>query len=242
MEATRKIGIISDIHGNDVAFKKVLEILYGNVDEIICLGDMIAIGPNGNEVVDVARGLKNFRTVLGNHERYFLYGFNNPLSCTAQEHQDWVKEQISEVNEEYIKSIPLQIEINHNGKKIIFMHYAKRQGPGLFFEYIVKDVNYEKLCDLFKHYDADIIFYGHEHIASIFEGDKKYINPGSLGCPHPKKNILRYGILELGNEIKYNQFESEYDSSRVVRDIYEKKMPNGDFVASNFYKMTMKDL
>ena len=64
MEATRKIGIISDIHGNDVAFKKVLEILYGNVDEIICLGDMIAIGPNRNEVINIARGLENFRTVL----------------------------------------------------------------------------------------------------------------------------------------------------------------------------------
>lgn len=242
MGVTKRIGIISDIHGNDVAFKEVLKRFEGKVDEIICLGDMIAIGPNGNDVISIARNLNNFRTVLGNHERYYLYGFNNPLSCTALEHQDWVKKQISGMNGDYIKNIPLQIEIEHNGKKILFLHYAKRRGPGLFFEYIVKDVNYEKLDELYKYYDADIVFYGHEHIGSIYEGKRSFINPGSLGCPHPKKNTSRYGILELGDEIKYHQYEFEYDSSQVVRDIYEKQMPNGEFVASNFYKMTEKEL
>ena len=52
MKATKKIGIISDIHGNDVAFKEVLRRLEGKVDSIICLGDMIAIGPNGNNVIN----------------------------------------------------------------------------------------------------------------------------------------------------------------------------------------------
>lgn len=242
MKATKKIGIISDIHGNDVAFKEVLKRLEGKVDSIICLGDMIAIGPNGNEVINIAKSLENFQTVLGNHERYYLYGFNNPLSCTAQDHQDWVKEQISDENAEYIKNIPTNIEIIHNGKKILFLHYAKRQGPGLYFEYIVRDVNYEKIDDLFKHYDADIILYGHEHIASIFEGKRVFINPGSLGCPHPQKNMSRYGILELGDTVNYTQFEFEYDSSKVVKDIKEKAMPNGEFVSNNFYKMSLEDL
>ena len=242
MKATKKIGIISDIHGNDVAFKETLDRLKDKVDSIICLGDMIGIGPNGNDVLNIARSLKNFQTVLGNHERYYLYGFNNPLSCTQQDHQDWIKSQISLENGEYIKQIPVNIEIEHNGKKILFTHYAKREGKGLFFEYIVKDPDYDSLDYLFRNYDADIIFYGHEHIASIFEGNRKFINPGSLGCPHPKKNFSRYGILELGDEIKYEQFEFEYDSSKVAKDIFEKEMPNGEFIASNFYKMTLKDL
>ena len=242
MKAAKKIGIISDIHGNDVAFKEVLKRLEGKVNSIICLGDMIAIGPNGNEVINIARELENFQTVLGNHERYYLYGFNNPLSCTAQDHQDWVKKQISEENGEYIKNIPTNIELIHKNKKILFLHYAKRQGPGLYFEYIVKEANYEKLDDLFKNYDADIILYGHEHISSIFKGERTFINPGSLGCPHPNKNMSRYGILELGEEINYYQYEFEYDASKVIKDIYEKSMPDGEFISNNFYKMSVEDL
>ena len=122
------------------------------------------------------------------------------------------------------------------------MHYAKRQGPGLYFEYIVRDYNYEKIDDLFKNYDADIILYGHEHIPSVFKGERTFINPGSLGCPHPNKNMSRYGILELGDTINYTQFEFEYDSSKVVRDMYEKDMPDKEFISSNFYKLSVEDL
>ena len=82
---------------------------------------------------------------------------------------------------------------------------------------------------------------GHEHIASILEGDRIFINPGSLGCPHPNKDMARYGILELNEEIKYTQFEFKYDSVCVVRDMYEKNMPNKDFISSNFYKIKMDE-
>ena len=237
----RKIGIISDIHGNDLAFKEVLKRLNGNVDEIICLGDLIGIGPNGNEVLNIASSLKNFRTVLGNHERYYLYGFNNPLSCTNKDHQTWIKNSIDDKHYEFIKNIPVEIEILHNDKKILFLHYSRRNFEALNLEYIEKDVCYEKINDLFMKYNADIIFYGHEHIASILEGDRIFINPGSLGCPHPNKDMARYGILELNEEIKYTQFEFEYDSVCVVRDMYEKNMPNKDFISSNFYKIKMDE-
>ena len=93
-----RIGLITDIHGNDQALKEALKHLNGKVDEIICLGDLIGIGPNGNEVINIVKKINNFSCVLGNHDRYLLYGFDNPYSCTQKDHQEWIRNQIEEDN------------------------------------------------------------------------------------------------------------------------------------------------
>ena len=45
-----RIGIISDIHANDVALETVLQAM-GPVDRLWCLGDVVGYGPNPNETV-----------------------------------------------------------------------------------------------------------------------------------------------------------------------------------------------
>jgi len=229
-----KIGLISDIHGNDLAFKEVLKRL-NDVDEIICLGDMIGIGPNSNEVVDIAKCLNKFSCVMGNHERYLLYGFDNPLSCLSKDDVKWTNDSISKENVNYIKSLPLEIRRTYNNKELVFMHYARFTLESLMFTVIVKDPNGDSLDELFLKHGGDYIFYGHEHIKSEFDGKKKYIDVGSLGCPYPDKDKARYGILTIDDDIKYEGFEFTYDSSIVVNDMERKKMPNRDFVSKAFY-------
>ena len=50
----KRIAIISDIHGNLEAMEAVLnDIKKQDIDEVICLGDSISIGPNSKECVDL---------------------------------------------------------------------------------------------------------------------------------------------------------------------------------------------
>ncbi|MEI4769072.1 metallophosphoesterase family protein [Psychrobacillus sp. FJAT-51614] len=48
-----KLAIITDIHGNEMALEAVLQEIdqHGDIEEIWCLGDMIAMGPETNEVL-----------------------------------------------------------------------------------------------------------------------------------------------------------------------------------------------
>ncbi len=60
----KRIALISDIHGNLEALESILEdIKTKNIDEIICLGDTIAIGPNSKECIDllIENNVKGFR-------------------------------------------------------------------------------------------------------------------------------------------------------------------------------------
>ena len=45
-----KIAVFSDVHGNYQATKAILDdIKNNNYDEVICLGDIIGIGPKSKE-------------------------------------------------------------------------------------------------------------------------------------------------------------------------------------------------
>lgn len=49
-----KIAVISDIHGNLMALESVLDdIDERDVDEVICLGDLVGYLPFANEVVEL---------------------------------------------------------------------------------------------------------------------------------------------------------------------------------------------
>ena len=69
-----KIAVFSDIHGNLPALRSILcDIKKENVDRIICLGDVIGLGSNPKECLDLIID-NNIEMMLGNHECYYLNG------------------------------------------------------------------------------------------------------------------------------------------------------------------------
>ena len=74
-----KTAVISDIHGNYDAFRKVIEdIDEVGVDRVLSLGDNIGYGPEPDRVVQdiISRGIPS---VLGNHE----------LAINDEEYLNW---------------------------------------------------------------------------------------------------------------------------------------------------------
>ena len=99
-----RIAIFSDIHGNKEALKSIInDIDNNNIDEIICLGDTIGIGPNPKECMDMIIS-NNIKMVLGNHELYFLKGtdIDDEMGEGEIKHQNWIKKQITNDQNEYL--------------------------------------------------------------------------------------------------------------------------------------------
>ena len=70
----KPVAIITDIHGNLETLEAILkDIKTQAVDEMICLGDSIDIGPNSKECIDLLIE-NNIKSVLGNHEICLLKG------------------------------------------------------------------------------------------------------------------------------------------------------------------------
>src|SRR5690348_3682744 len=72
-----RLAVISDMHGNDVAFEAAMsELDRVGYDQIVCLGDAIQGGPQPAEVVARLRE-RNIPTVMGNADDWLITGFDS---------------------------------------------------------------------------------------------------------------------------------------------------------------------
>ena len=122
-----KIGIISDIHSNVQALKAVLkEFNKIKVDKIICCGDIIGIGPNPEEAVQMLiKKRECLISVRGNHEKYFTDGLpkevhddKRKMSFDKIQNHKWTQSMLSEESIKFIKELPVEksIEIENKNK------------------------------------------------------------------------------------------------------------------------------
>ena len=228
-----KIGVISDIHGNIMALKTVLEeFKKRNVEKIICCGDIIGIGPHPEETVKKIMEYKDMLVaVRGNHEKYLLEGIpvvihddKRNLGEEEIENHKWIHNKISEESKKFLKSLPLEQKIEIENKKIYVVHYPMKD-DGQYKRHI-KCANQDENAELFSNIKADIFFYGHTHIALKNEKDNKlFVNPGSLGCPL-ETNYAYCGILDINNEkVGFEHLQLEYDADFVRKEIESIKYP-----------------
>jgi hypothetical protein len=70
-----RLGVVADIHGNDVALRAVLKDAgcFG-VERWWALGDLVLFGPRPAEVLEILRGLPGIGMLRGNTDRYVLTG------------------------------------------------------------------------------------------------------------------------------------------------------------------------
>lgn len=69
-----KFAIITDIHGNASALNSVLFEIdkIRDIEHIYCLGDMIGMGPDTNEVLEILFSRNDVSMITGNHDEVVL--------------------------------------------------------------------------------------------------------------------------------------------------------------------------
>lgn len=238
-----KLGIITDIHSNIMALNEVLkEFEKIKVDKIICCGDIIGIGPRPEEVIQKLIPINNkLIAVRGNHEQYLIYGIpinvhddRRKISNKEIQNHKWIHSKISEESKIFLKQLPISKSIEIENKKIYIIHYPINKN-GIYKRHI-KNPTIEENIEMFNETNADIYVYGHTHVKSINnQGNKWYINAGSLGCPL-QSNIANAGILEIKQgKVNYKQLEIQYNINEVIKEIKELKFPFYEEVLKIFY-------
>lgn len=242
-----KIGVISDIHSNIIALEQTfLKFKNENIDKVICLGDVIGIGPYPEKciqfIIDNQEKLLSF--IKGNHENYLLNGIprNNhneknakPLTKEQISTHVWNHSRLTSEHIEFIKNLKNNDYIEIEGKKIIIEHYPMDCNNK--FKQFIKNPSQKEIQELFNDKQADIYLFGHTHKKYYaYINGKYFINPGSLGCPIDSKGA-NAGILEIhNNKIDYRTLEIEYDIEKVINEIKSIQYPLYDYMINKFYK------
>lgn len=230
----KKIAIFSDIHGNLQALDSILkDIEYKNIDEVICLGDVIGIGPNPKECLDRIINSR-IRMVKGNHEIYQLSEdlYNNHLNDDEKKHRNWIKEQLNQDELNYIDNLPMTIQELNDGKLFIFSHFFFNDDRTYFQPLNI--LGDERVFSVAKKLEVDYMFIGHSHDAFQINNEGLFTCVGSSGCT--KSNITFYTLVEIEDrQVRLTKVELNYDRKSFEKELKNTNYPDIDRIKEVFF-------
>ena len=220
-----KIAVISDLHGNLEATKKVLEDIENRkVNKIICLGDLIAKGHHPNECIDLIKK-SCFVVLRGNTDNYFSQEHDlEELPELEQKRIKWNQSLLTPENRVYLASLPFCHEFYMSGSLVRLFHAHPKKDNLIVLNLdtvATKSQMFEPSENTVSQKNADIVIYGHLHHQYL---DKLYnktlINVGSVGNAFDvlRNDHFDSDVKETTNA-HYLIVEGEYDNVKYGEDI-----------------------
>lgn len=239
----KKIGVISDIHGNLAALEKALSYLRQQAcEEIIHTGDVVSIGANSRECLEMLLQ-NNVLCLLGNHDKDFAENnfVHKTFSHVSTEHKKFVFDSMRDYRD-VVAKFPLFTERTCGGKKIVFEHYCRLPVPApngyIFCELTDNHPDETGFDKMYSHYDCDVAFFGHKHESCDKRGKRLYVDVGSVGChPQPAANgiVIAYDNVNFS----YRRFSLPYDMRAT--ELAMAQIPDGKYLF-DFYFLHKKNL
>lgn len=236
-----KFAIISDIHGNMLALRSVLEdIKSNNVDKIFCLGDLAMAGPDPNKTIEFVK-TQNWTIIQGNTDKMianFSEDLFEKLSSVAPIMANALKQDVEEIsneNIEYLKNLPENKSVELEGLKILLVHGSPRKND----ENIYPNLPANEIEEMIKNVDETVIFCGHTHIPCGYqtESKKSIINVGSIGRPFIEKPDACYVLAEINNgELSIEHRMIDYDRITASNVLKSRKFDGADKLATMLIK------
>lgn len=238
-----RVAIISDIHGNLEATKKVLsDIKEKGIDKIICLGDIIAKGTHPNECINLIK--ENCFVVLsGNTDRHFTSEHDlKSISELEQKRIKWNREHVNDENVNYLQSLPFCHEFYMSGSLVRLFHASPIKDDEVILNLdtvAAKSKMFEPSSKTVSDKIADVIVYGHIHHQYLDKFyNKTLINVGSVGnsfdvirskdfdsnkkattCAHYLIIEGSYEKQESIDELSFQLIKTPYDIDKELEDI-----------------------
>jgi putative phosphoesterase len=222
-----RLALVSDVHGNGVALDTVLaDVAAREVDEIVCLGDLAAGGPQPRQVL---RRLREFgcRVVRGNADRWLLDGL--PAGRSEATHRlaetvAWARAQLGNGELAYLAALPPNIRCSLDGLELFCCHGSPRSD----LEPLLATTSAAVLDDAFANAGARVLAAGHTHLQLMRRhGDNLLVNPGSVGLPlgaitssEPSfPTAAEYALVTVSDgdvEVAFRRLSTDVDALRAA--------------------------
>ncbi len=243
-----RIAFISDIHGNFTAFQAVLADMNSqNIDQVVCLGDAVTMGPQPVEVLKTLREM-DCSFIKGNHDAAVL----NPEIAAQYEITHylipdlyWCRDQLTPDDLKFIDSFKPTQEIKLSNEITILAFHGSPLSP---IDIIQATTPVERLDTYFAEQTANIFIGGHSHIQMQRRyGDKLILNSGSVGnvfefvyTPGNVPSLLPWAeymiISHIEKSVSVDARRVYYDTDDLLQKVKKSSLPGTDWWLKQFKK------
>jgi predicted phosphodiesterase len=180
-----RLALVSDQHGNDVAFRAAVEDVERlGVEEIVCLGDVVQGGTEPAQTLDRLATL-GCETVLGNADAFLLEvdpESPEPVTERQLEVREWTMSQLNASHAEQMRSFTPVVHRELDGAALVFFHGSPRS----YDDVLLPELAGEAL-EPFLGQGAALLAGGHTHLQWTRRiEDALYVNPGSVGISYDR--------------------------------------------------------
>lgn len=212
-----KVGLLSDIHGNDLALEAVLNAAkQKGVEELLIAGDFVGYYYNPERVLELLNSW-SWNAVGGNHEAMlgeWLSG--NKREEILKKYGSGIKNACSKLTEELLEkliALPQTRRIELCNRNVLLCHGS----PWDKDCYIYPDAKME-IRNRFFEEGSDLVVYGHTHYPVVWqEGEQLVVNPGSVGQPRDRKPGACWALWDT-EEHKIALMRENYDFLPLIEE------------------------
>ena len=152
VELKEKVALLTDIHANLEALEAIIQdIQYRNIKYVFSLGDLVGLGPNPKECIDLVME-NNITNVLGNNDYYNILPastYSHLRNKTSESYKNllWTKQQLTPQQIAYLKEMPPSVDLKINNHLIALCHFPsdsryfpravwtyETEGPNIFLK------------------------------------------------------------------------------------------------------------
>jgi predicted phosphodiesterase len=238
-QSTRiRTALISDIHGNAIAFEAVLADLEREpVDQVVCLGDALQGGCQPAEVFTLLRRL-GCSTVLGNADAFVVdeaAGAEEPTERQLDV-REWTRAQLGADGLSYLETFqPTLTASLGDGRQLFAFHGS----PESYDDVVLPHLDEDEFRRLLGAPRADLMAGGHVHLQWLRRyGVSTFVNPGSVGLSYdhvqPEDDFrldafaayARIDVAEDGIEIAFRRVP--FDRDAVLAAVAASGIPHAE--------------
>lgn len=206
-----RYAIVSDLHANLAAWEAVAEdINRQQIDQLICLGDVVGYGPCPEDVLASIRETADY-VVLGNHDAAACGLMDTAgFSDIAVRSIEWTREQLAPDLLAFLKDIPLELD----GKGFGCVH-GEPSDPSAFY-YLESE---DDAREAWRVTDYPILFIGHTHVPMIHRLDAadqfRAYEPGTFRLNPKARYIINVGSVGLPRDGDVRASYVLYDDEKM---------------------------
>lgn len=213
-----KIGLLGDIHGNNLALQQVISAATkAGVEKLLITGDLVGYYFEPMRVLELLKPWDK-HVVRGNHEDMLVAAMSDVVVLDRIDRRYGTGlrvaiEQLDEVSLGELASHPVSLELLLGGCKILLCHGAPWDNDAYVYPDAMPTVLERCAVPEF-----DLVVLGHTHYPMSHQiGRTLLVNPGSVGQPRNRAPGAHWAIFDtLSRDVEFRT--ESYDPSTLIRE------------------------